>query len=52
MVAPPPGRMPRKKPRTEPRPMAPEACLRSLREGQTLATSDGALAARCRSSRL
>ncbi|PLC11760.1 hypothetical protein AUQ48_05310 [Kocuria flava] len=52
MVAPPPGRMPRKNPSTEPRPIAPEDWRRSAREGQTLATRSGALTARWRCSRL
>ena len=41
ITAPPPGSTPRKKPITEPRPIAPEDCLRSLREGQMLETTAG-----------
>ena len=40
-TAPPPGSTPRTKPITEPRPIAPEDCLRSSREGQMLATAAG-----------
>ena len=52
ITAPPPGSTPRKKPMTEPRPMAPEDCRRSLREGQMLATAAGTCTLPCRSSRL
>ncbi len=41
ITAPPPGSTPRKKPMPVPRPMAGAASLRSLREGQMLATFAG-----------
>ncbi len=52
IVAPPPGRMPRRNPSTDPRPMAPDDCRRSFLDGQTFATRAGSCSARCRSSRL
>ena len=52
ITAPPPGSTPRKKPMTEPRPIAGAACLRSLRDGQMLAIAAGTCGFPCRSSRL
>ena len=52
ITAPPPGRTPRKKPMTDPRPMAGLACLSSLREGQMLLTAAGTCTLPWRSSRL
>ena len=52
ITAPPPGNTPRKKPISEPRPMAPEDCFRSFRVGHTLPTLTGTCTFPCRSSRL
>jgi hypothetical protein len=52
ITAPPPGSTPSTKPIAEPRPIAPELCLRSLREGQMLATFAGTCGLPYRSSRL